>query len=316
MILFLPLWVSAQDCPTGNGDNIGAAVSNGTNHQIYLEWPSEAEATTMLDALQGGALQTAISLIGVVNPGAANEEAVNINLSKSELTQPGGNPFRIRSTVPVTTNFNGNFSGTVTFNFSAAAGGGSLSCSFSVGVLPIELAYFKATPMEDYVRLEWETVVEVDNDYMVIERSIDGRSFEEVGTVQGAGYSDQSQKYVLQDRSPWLGINYYRLRQVDFDGAVTISAVEVVEFGLEKAKNNIRIYPNLLSAGQPLQIDLSQIIAGTPITMQLFDGHGRLIQTKLLNGVDTYEWPTEGLTPGIYVLCAKGLTVSQRFVIR
>lgn len=93
-------------------------------------------------------------------------------------------------------------------------GGASLNCT----PLPIELLYFKGD-MKSCVEnlLTWGTATELNNDRFEIERSNDGITFEKIAIVKGAGNSLQVLKYNYSDTNPGLGINYYRLKQVDYD---------------------------------------------------------------------------------------------------
>lgn len=84
--------------------------------------------------------------------------------------------------------------------------------------LPISLIDFKGKLVGKTAVLTWSTATELNNDYMAVEHSTDGRSFSEMGRVRGAGTTQQPQHYSLTDPEPAAGVNYYRLRQVDFDG--------------------------------------------------------------------------------------------------
>src|SRR5690606_7492371 len=85
--------------------------------------------------------------------------------------------------------------------------------------LPITLTTFTARQLEaTKVTLDWTTASEENNDYFAIEYSADGRHFDELGMVRGAGSTTTSQHYSFIHHHPVAGSNYYRLRQVDFDG--------------------------------------------------------------------------------------------------
>ena len=96
--------------------------------------------------------------------------------------------------------------------------------------LPVELTAFDATPTTTSVLLNWTTETELNNDYFEIQHSVDGQKFEVIGTVLGAGTSLEAQEYGFEHDKPVNGTNYYRLRQVDFDGAFEISQTVVAEF--------------------------------------------------------------------------------------
>ncbi len=84
--------------------------------------------------------------------------------------------------------------------------------------LPVELLSFNGIYENGKVNLYWETASETNNDYFIVERSVDGENFEIVTTVKGAGNSSTILKYSATDDAPPVGVVYYRLRQTDFNG--------------------------------------------------------------------------------------------------
>lgn len=94
--------------------------------------------------------------------------------------------------------------------------------------LPISLLDFSAVLVGGQVKLLWRTASELNNDYMTVERSADGRAFSPIGQVNGAGTSTTPRDYHLWDYEPLPGRNYYRLTQTDFDGTVSYHRVVVV----------------------------------------------------------------------------------------
>lgn len=90
------------------------------------------------------------------------------------------------------------------------------SCSV---VLPVELLYFSGDYVSDLDLnvLEWSTASEMDNSHFTIEHSVDGLMWSQVGLVYGAGNSSSVLKYNFEHRS-LHNINYYRLKQFDYDG--------------------------------------------------------------------------------------------------
>ena len=96
--------------------------------------------------------------------------------------------------------------------------------------LPIELLTFTADAVENEVVLNWSTVSEINNHYFEIERSTDLKNSKIIGKLNGAGNSNTLLNYTVTDKNPDLGINYYRLKQVDFDGKFTLSEWIPVKF--------------------------------------------------------------------------------------
>lgn len=106
--------------------------------------------------------------------------------------------------------------------------------------LPIELTKFEVNVTDKIVNIFWQTATETDNDYFTIERSNNGKDWEDVAQIKGAGSSSKLRNYTSIDRNPRKGISYYRLKQTDFDGAFSFSMVRMVEF----RKNELKVIPN------------------------------------------------------------------------
>ena len=91
--------------------------------------------------------------------------------------------------------------------------------------LPVELLGFSGRNEGGIDHLFWTTATEHNNDRFEVERSGDGVSFETLGSLPGAGNSQVQRDYVFDDRKPLDGMNYYCLKQVDFDGQYVHSPV-------------------------------------------------------------------------------------------
>ncbi|CAN5134443.1 hypothetical protein BH09BAC5_BH09BAC5_03720 [soil metagenome] len=104
--------------------------------------------------------------------------------------------------------------------------GANLNCT----VLPVEFLSFEGEKVDNYHSLNWKTATELNNDHFILERSTEGNTFVEVGRVNGAGTSTQINSYQLNDYHPEEGWNYYRVRQVDFNGHSTISSLVALEY--------------------------------------------------------------------------------------
>ena len=94
--------------------------------------------------------------------------------------------------------------------------------------MPVELIAFDATKESNYVQLDWVTASELNNDYFEILKSDNGVHFESIGRVAGVGTSQQSNRYSFTDFDT-KSSNYYKLKQVDYDGISTYSEVIHVE---------------------------------------------------------------------------------------
>ncbi|MFK8009720.1 MAG: T9SS type A sorting domain-containing protein [Saprospiraceae bacterium] len=110
----------------------------------------------------------------------------------------------------------------------------------NVGSLPIELISFRADYQQDKVKLTWVTANEINNEYFTIQHSVDGINFRDVEDINGTGNSTSIQSYFTFHKEPMRGINYYRLKQTDFDGTSSLSNIEAVRI----FDGKINAFPN------------------------------------------------------------------------
>jgi hypothetical protein len=111
--------------------------------------------------------------------------------------------------------------------------GGAESPFYITGIsgvtpLPITLVAFNAELKGGITDLFWETASQINNDYFQIERSVNGIDWELLDEIDGAGNSSALLSYRTHDFHPSRGVNYYRLKQVDFDGKSTYSEIRSV----------------------------------------------------------------------------------------
>lgn len=131
--------------------------------------------------------------------------------------------------------------GTTTITYMNSSGCTITAVVNVVAPLPIELMYFTATLNElQKVDLLWATQTEIDNDYFIVQRSVDLFNWEEIALVQGAETSQVLHEYRALDAAPLSGTNYYRLKQVDLDGAFKVSDIQSIVI----ANDNLIVYPN------------------------------------------------------------------------
>ena len=155
--------------------------------------------------------------------------------------------------------------------------------------IPVELMDFQAKNVQNTNILTWQTASERNNKGFYIERSNDGKTFENIGFVKGNGRTSQQQNYTFTDNRP-LSISYYRLRQEDFDGIKTDS--KVVSVYLNKLdKISLKIYPNPTNGS--LTIDASYPIK----TLKIYN-----LQGVLLLKTNQSQTDVATFNAGIYLL--------------
>lgn len=157
--------------------------------------------------------------------------------------------------------------------------------------LPVELANFDGKAEAEGIRLNWLTVMELNNDYFSVEYSRDAIYFEEIARVEGAGTTQLSQSYSFLHSNPQKGWNYYRLRQQDFDGAFAYS--EVVPVQWESDTQRISLSPN--PAGQ--HVEIRGLAASARVI--ILDIQGRMLQQ--LSAEPGGSIDIQSLNEGVYI---------------
>ena len=185
----------------------------------------------------------------------------------------------------------------------------TLSSTTTNNPLPIDLISFDAISHEKKVSLVWSTASEKDNDNFTIERSQNGIDFTPLKMIKGAGNSNTLKNYGWDDESPLTGLSFYRLKQTDYNGAFTYSAIKSVHYYKLENISHFTIYPNP-SNGAFINLKLKDTdLSGNSkdkVGVELYDMKGVRIYTlqKLEveegNGVNLkFVVP---LMPGIYAV--------------
>lgn len=165
--------------------------------------------------------------------------------------------------------------------------------------LPVELLYFNATVQAQISILTWATATEENNAYFDIERSTDGMYFETIGQVKGKGTTYQIQEYSFVDESPVNGENYYRLRQMDFDGESEYHKIAIVTI-TNDLKNNITIMP--INVSDQLNILFNEII-DTKVETSIITLHGQIVKSTIINKNENHHTiDVSELSTGLYFI--------------
>ena len=180
-------------------------------------------------------------------------------------------------------------------------------------VLPVELTFFNAQNKGEYNFLSWQTASESNNEGFNVEHSLDGLKWQDLDFVEGNGTSFVLNNYEYIHERPTMGINYYRLKQTDFDGAFEYSKVIAIEFG--SSDRSIQVFPNPSNRNINIQIDnpLSQIMK-----IVINDNLGRKIwESELIEGESNWRKEMEIDGNGIYFITAQigNKTFYERVII-
>ena len=179
---------------------------------------------------------------------------------------------------------------------------------FKKSPLPIDLSYFSANKIGENAQLQWKTELELENAYFEIERAVGADAanhFETIGRREGHGTTNEAQYYYFIDNEPAIfATNYYRLKQVDFNGNFSYSEIKVLSFN--KFGVNPLIYPNPVEHYFFLEVDSKK---ETPVLISLFDPIGKLIlewDEQLYTGPNRLKLDIpKGTSAGMYTLRLK-----------
>lgn len=182
----------------------------------------------------------------------------------------------------------------------------SQSCSLS---LPVELLHFDANKQDDNVLVSWTTISEHNNDFFTIEKSNNAIDFVPIGFSDAAGNSNMEINYKFTDAEPTPGLNYYRLKQTDFDGSYTYSRIVKVYFE-ESILPELNIFPN--PATENLNININTQFSDGFVTITDVKG-AVLYNEKISSSSENYSNMINiGNFPnGMYLI--KVITTSKSF---
>lgn len=176
--------------------------------------------------------------------------------------------------------------------------------------LPVKLTSFTANTENSLVHLNWETAVEENNDYFEVQRSVNAKNFETIGKVNGNSSTLTSHLYHFTDIDAQNGVNYYRLKQVDYDKKQEFSRIISVSV-VNENKFDFTIFPNPSNE----IIVIKNLKVGN--TVELFSSFNRLEKSAMATS-DMVEFNIHNLSAGMYIIRVKqqnGSVATKKLVI-
>ncbi len=233
----------------------------------------------------------------LINPGPV-EKAVTLNPTLS-----GWNSFDIDLTPG---NFPGiNFGDIFQFKFVGNPSGTKVyldNIYFWKGApLPVTLSDFTVSKRGNSSVLNWKTSSELNNKGFAVERSANGADWVQLQFVNSNGNSNTTKQYSIVDNSPLQGTNYYRLKQIDFDGKLTYSSTVTVKFS-GTGVVGFSFYPN--PAKNKITVSLETIESKTA-SLQLINTDGKAVRNVVLNkqlSNTNVLMDVSNVSKGVYIL--------------
>ncbi|MCH7962871.1 MAG: T9SS type A sorting domain-containing protein [Bacteroidetes bacterium] len=175
--------------------------------------------------------------------------------------------------------------------------------------IPVELTSFTAEVTENVIILNWTTATELNNQGFEIERSSDNETFEKIGFIPGFGTTTESKSYTYKIIEFASGIQYYRLKQIDFDGTYEYSEVIEVE-GITPVQFTLfQNYPNPFNPSTSIKFSIP---VDSNVKLKLFNMLGQevaeLLNSEISAGIHHIDFNASSLSSGtyFYVLEANG----------
>lgn len=182
----------------------------------------------------------------------------------------------------------------------------------NVNALPVTLIFFESKANGQIVDIRWATATESNASYFVVERSVDGRNFHELGRLNAAGNSVSRKDYALSDKHPLVGRTYYRLKQVDLDGSTENFSIRLVDFS---GKKGIVVFPNPLSDANEATLSLN-FSTDQKVHIRVTDLSGHEVWKSSFTGTQTTLPSNTAKGSYIATVTSAGETYVTRFVVR
>jgi hypothetical protein len=175
--------------------------------------------------------------------------------------------------------------------------------------LPVLFSNFDVTKEGCKALINWSTAMEQSNDRFEVERSLDGRVFSKIGTVQSQGNSAEQQAYSFVDEHPLQGLNHYRVRQIDIDGKSNTTEVRSQSFDCQS--NQIKVYPTITEGTVYVELPAGYEQA----KVKVFDINGRQVNVNIPKdgSVRIVQFPS--MAAGAYLLKIENNSTTETFKI-
>jgi len=181
--------------------------------------------------------------------------------------------------------------------------------------LTVVLLEFSISNTDKTVYLKWKSQQENNYDRYLVERSRDGRAWQQIAVVKAIPNSTTPQQYSYTDASPFSGISYYRLRVVNHDGKFGITPVKAAR--ISSLKTSISIYPNPAATSDTIFVNDEE---AKDLSVQVFNRTGQLVGIqKSVNGSNVIVLDVSRWAQGDYsvdVVGANGYRKTLRIIVQ
>lgn len=167
---------------------------------------------------------------------------------------------------------------------------------------PVEFLGFDVALNENWEAIcQWSTASEKNNSGFVVERSVDGLVFQNIGQVPGVGNSSEINQYSFVDPQPMDGRSYYRIKQIDFDGATSYTEIESIVLDSSRAQVSCKFFPNPVVDRLQVQCNASADIGPAKLRFSKLNGATLEMQDVYITAGDNqFNLEVSRYSTGIY----------------
>jgi hypothetical protein len=178
-------------------------------------------------------------------------------------------------------------------------------------ILPITLSQFYAITNANSIDINWSTAAELNFDYFSLQKSANGKTFNEIAQIRGHGTTNEAHEYQFEDSFPLIGKNYYRLTSVDLDNYRETFKVILQNYSGEK---NFQVSPNP-SDGRTITLNFN--FESTEGKVVIYDSMGSIVDAFQVDKAGEVSF-SNSLKDGIYFAkySSPSYTKAVRFLVQ
>lgn len=181
-----------------------------------------------------------------------------------------------------------------------------------ISPLAVTLNSFNANCENNGTDINWSTASEQNASHFDLERSGDGETWNNVTTVVANGNSNSLKTYSFKDNNRFASDYYYRLRQVDFDGASEMHGPITVNCR-STHNNSLLVFPNPSSGEFAVEINSNDVLEDGAVVVYDISGKQLLRQdvNSKLKGTNIVYFADNNLAPGTYLVVVESETKNK-----
>ncbi|MBP6091684.1 MAG: T9SS type A sorting domain-containing protein [Crocinitomicaceae bacterium] len=188
--------------------------------------------------------------------------------------------------------------------------------STAANPLPVTLTYLNADCSDNGVEVKWQTASENNSDYYAVERSLDGQNWNEIAVKTAAGNSTTLLNYSIVDEDRMAGTRYYRLNQVDKNGASVVYGP--ISSSCSFNEMAVTVFPNPASSNVTIAV---QTPTAGMVELNIHAMDGKLIahsSAMIESGTTALPFNLEGNKSGVYLvsITLNGQTNIEKLIIQ